>query len=304
MPHPAIVVILVAATEAHDPTTVAMTRATRDALGPDAVVIVQESSATPTTAEAATIGTKVHADAVAALTWTLADRRSAHIAVVLPDGRIVDRDLTFTANDADAERGRAIGLAVVALIPEPAPDPTPVAETATPRPVPPPPSVVHPLVVEAPAPRTKIGIELFGVAATAPIAVGGGIGLRYLSALSPRIAASTRMARIDDASLRTLDAVLGIAPTFDSRTTRWGGRLELGVMQQSVALRDERRSRTIPFGRALAEVSLWPSTSLGVGLAAGVELAFGETQILQGDARVATVPRARFIVEFVVRTAL
>jgi hypothetical protein len=297
MANPAIVVILVAAADAHDPSTVALTRAAREALGPDAVVAVHEVETVPGPADAAAIGAKLHADAVASVTWTLADRRRAHIRVVITtDGHALDRDLDFSPGDADAERGRTIGLTIVALIPESQP-PAPV-----PPPPPPPPPAAAPRAMKRPdvvvVAVPRFGLEAFAVTTSGPFGIGGGLAGRYLPFPSPRIGASLRAGTVADTTLRTIDLTVGIAPQL---LDALGARLEVGATQQSVTLRGEEHSRFVAHARVFGEGVWWTTASVGVGLAAGLELAFGETRVLVGDSPIGSIPRARFIFELSLR---
>lgn len=298
MANPAIVVILVAAADAQDPSTSALTRAAREALGPEAVVVVQEVEKIPKEKEAAAIGAKLHADAVASVTWTLADRRRAHVRVIVTaDGRALDRDLEFAPGDADSERGRTVGLAIVAMVPEAPPrEPEPVV---VPTPVaPPPPKKMEDVAPSARESQPRFGLDVFGLAASGPLGLGGGLAGRFLPFPSPRASASLRSGPIADATLRTIDLTIGIAPQlYDS----FGARVELGLTQQSVTMHGDEQSRLVGTARVLGEATWWTMKSVGIGAAAGVEVAFGETRIVVGDTAVASIPRARFIFELSLR---
>jgi len=293
MAHPAIVVILVAASDAQDPSTAALTRAAREALGPGAVVVVQEVESIPKPADAAAMGAKLHADAVASVTWTLAERRRAHVRVVVTsDGHALDRDLDFAPGDEDAERGRAIGLAIVAMVPDAPPTEPSVA---------PPPEAAAKPPDTAPVVRPRdplFGLDLFAITASGPLGVGGGVAGRLLPFPSPRLGASLRAGSLGDATLRTIDLTLGVAPQLFEGV---GARLELGVTQQSVTLEGEERSRIIGHARVLGEGVWWTMRAFGVGVAAGLEVAFGETRVLVGEAPIGSIPRARFVFELSLR---
>lgn len=298
MANPAIVVILVATSDAQDPTTVALIRVAKESLGPDATVVVQEVDAIPKPADANAIGKKLHADAVASVTWTAAERRRAHVrVVVVADGSTADRDLDFATGDADVERGRTIGLTIVAMVPEKKsepPPPEPVAPPPPPPPSPPPPVETPPARRESP----RFGLDAFALGASGPFSSGGGLGGRFYSV---RVAASLRSGRIADATLRAIDLTAGIAPQLIDGRVSLGARIELGVTQQSVTMAGDERSRFVGLGRVLCETAWWPSPSVGVGLAAGVEIGFGETRILVGDTALASIPRARFLLEISLR---
>ena len=281
MAHPAIIVILVAAADVQNPSTTALTRAAREALGPDAVVVVQEVETNPKPSDAAAVGKKLHADAVASVTWMLPDRRRAHVRVVITsDGHVVDRDLDFTSADADAERGRAVGLAIVATVPEPRDAPTAPAPTP-PRP-------------ETPAePTPRFGLDMFALAASGPFGIGGGVAGRFLPFPSPRLGASLATSTIAEATIRTFGVTVGIAPRLHESI---GARVELGM-----TLHGEERSRVLGNVRVLGEGAWWTSRSFGLGIAAGVEVAFGETRLMVGDTAFGSIPRARFVLELALR---
>jgi hypothetical protein len=301
MANPAIVVILVATADVQDPTTIALTRVVREALGPDATVVVQEVGSIPKPDDATALGKKLHADAVASVTWTSDDRRRAHVRVVIvADGNALDRDLDFAIGDVDVERGRTIGLTIVAMVPEKKPEPEPAVAPPPllppPAPVTPTPIVEQPLPPRAEAPR--FGLDAFGLGASGPLSAGGGLGGRFLVV---RVAAALRSGRIGDATLRAIDLTAGIAPQLVDGRISLGARVELGATQQSVTMRGEEKSRFVSFGRVLGETAWWPSPGVGFGLAAGVEIAFGETRVLVEDTAVGSIPRARFLLELSVR---
>jgi hypothetical protein len=238
------------------------------------------------------------------VTWTLADRRRAHVRVIVTaDGRTLDRDLDFTPGDADTERGRTIGLAIVAMVPEPAPK---TAEPAAPVEAAPM-TTTTTTATTTPIPRKDVslavheplfGLDVFGLAASGPLGIGGGLAGRFLPFPSPRASASLRSGPIADATLRSIDLTIGLAPQlFDGL----GARVELGVTQQSVTREGDEQSRLVGSARVLGEATWWTMRSVGFGIAAGMEVAFGETRVLVGDTPVASIPRARFILELSLR---
>lgn len=305
MANPVVIIVLIASSEAHDPATSSLTRAAREALGPGSVVLLQEVDAPPPAAEG-----KLRPDAVAAVTWTMADRKRAHIKVVIADGRTFERDLNFVVDDADTERGRAIGLAIVGMLPEPSPTviPVPPAPPATPvvaaptakRAAPPSRSV------EATLPASRVGLDVLAIGTTGPLGVGGGIGARWLGGIGVRLGAGMRAGRLTDETwLRTTDVTLGIAPTLTRGSISFVARVELGASQQAVTFRgsggDQHQARYVAHVRALGETTVWATPSVGVALATGVELSFGETRVFIDESRVAMIPRARVVLEIVLR---
>jgi hypothetical protein len=157
----ATLIVLVAAAEATDPTTHAMARATKDALGPAARVVVRETPGDPGDAEAIAAERAENADAVVELSW-IASRegrhRQASVRMHLRNsGRWVDRWITFRPTDADAERGRTLGFAIASILPEAATpgspsSPSPASTVGTTTPTPPAPDGAAPETAPAPTP--------------------------------------------------------------------------------------------------------------------------------------------------------
>jgi hypothetical protein len=117
----ATLIVLVAAGEAADATTRAMARATREALGPVAHVIVRETAGEPGDADVAAVEHSDNPDAVVELSWIgvrESRHRQASVRMHLRTGRWVDRWITFRPTDADGERGRTVGFAIASILPE------------------------------------------------------------------------------------------------------------------------------------------------------------------------------------------
>src|SRR5579872_2394910 len=117
---PAVLVILVGAGEASDPTTAAMDRATRTALTEPTTVEVRESRASaPSDDEAIAIERSAHPIAIVELRWTEPTHRKAILRVhIAEEARWVNRTIPFRATDAFAERGRTLGFAIASMLPE------------------------------------------------------------------------------------------------------------------------------------------------------------------------------------------
>jgi hypothetical protein len=120
----ATLIVLVAAGEAADATTRAMAKATREALGPAAHVVVRETTGEPGDADVAAVERAENPDAVVELSWIgvrESHHRQASVRVHLRTGRWVDRWITFRPTDADGERGRTVGFAIASILPEESP---------------------------------------------------------------------------------------------------------------------------------------------------------------------------------------
>jgi hypothetical protein len=112
---PAILVILVATGEAQDPATLALVSSVEDAAGAALTVRVEETR-TATDAEALRLERGLHAAAVAVVTWHEPPHVSATVRVhIARNDTWTSRRISFTPQDATAERGRTLGLVVAAL---------------------------------------------------------------------------------------------------------------------------------------------------------------------------------------------
>ncbi len=131
MTDPVTLILLVAAGEGSNPTTVAMAHATGDALS-GAPVEVRETPAEPTDADALAVERESHADAVIELIWNDADRRRVTLRVHLPTShRWVERSIGFMPSDPASERGRTLGFAAASVLPDVAHNPTRPDEAAS-----------------------------------------------------------------------------------------------------------------------------------------------------------------------------
>jgi hypothetical protein len=163
----ALLVIVVASGEAHEPATAALLASLEEAVGASLSIRVEEiADGDVTDAAALRVERDQKAAAVATLAWRDAARLNAVVRVhATRTNAWSTRTIAFTAQDATAERGRTLGLVVAAMwlqvqptaAPAPAPPPTtPPPRTApnppTPTPAPrPPPAEKPPAEARAPA---------------------------------------------------------------------------------------------------------------------------------------------------------
>jgi hypothetical protein len=142
MTDPLVIVLLVGAGGAVDPTTSRTAAAMVRTLGADYRVDVREvGAATPGDADALAVEQRVHATAVIELTWTDENHRQAVLrAHIAKTGRWVERTVGFRTADAPIERGRTLGFAAGSMLPQTAagePEETPATAPsgdATPSP--------------------------------------------------------------------------------------------------------------------------------------------------------------------------
>ncbi|MGH7434868.1 MAG: hypothetical protein ACRENE_04270, partial [Polyangiaceae bacterium] len=145
MTDPLVIVLLVGAGGAVDPTSSRTAAAMVRTLGPEYRVEVREVGAgEPGDADALAVEQRTHATAVFELTWTDVNHRQALLrAHIGKTGRWVERTVGFRTADAAAERGRTLGFASGSMLPQTAagePDEAsaaPPSRDATPKPRPP-----------------------------------------------------------------------------------------------------------------------------------------------------------------------
>ncbi len=307
--------VLVTAGASADPSTTALLRAARQALGADANVVLQEYDRTPTDEELSARASAAHAGAVAEVQWLDADRRRATIhAHVDPQGRWIDRQIGFQTSDAPTERGRALGFAIASMLPEewhaeppkvtvvvpPQPPPPPREPVEAPRPVPPP-------------PRGWVGvIEASAIGATGftgyADGVGGSLGGRWMfaSRFGLRLAGGARVGDVSPAqatSLLVYGALGLVALPVHTRSFDLGLRLDFLGMRQSITRPNDVNGASttevkyLPGSDLILEGVWFFSEGVGLALGAGGEVAFGKTDIVVRGQTAASVPAPRFIGE-------
>lgn len=227
------ILLFVATGEGADPTTRAMARATRDALGPGTKVEVRETNGELTEDEALIAEQLAGANAVVDLAWTDSAHRSATLRVhIARTGRWIGRSIGFMPSDASTERGRTIGFTVVSMLPEPNTEPTPQAEgtqpsqpaASVPAAPPPPPQpttpdqarfIEEPPTASAPPRPQAFALDLFALGAWAVGGEGGGgggggVALSWFPVvpLSVRLGGSLRAGSIDAVGSSTMTGAL------------------------------------------------------------------------------------------------
>ncbi len=114
----AILAIVVATGEVHDPATASILAAAQEALGRD-VVVHLVGARQPDEVDPLRLERELGASAVVVVVWRNADRRRARLRLHLAAGdRSTTRDVDFSAADTQAERGRTLGLAAASMWPE------------------------------------------------------------------------------------------------------------------------------------------------------------------------------------------
>jgi hypothetical protein len=324
MGDPFTLVILVAAGGAADPTTYAIERASSQALGRSARVLVHESAATPTDSEALAAAPAAGPSAIVEVTWG-EGHRAAVLRVHLTGTGVanekwLDRTIGFGPNDADAERARTIGFALASMIPEsdpnpappPAPSPAPSAsiavETATPT------QAERAESSDAFA-AARFALDMFAVGAAGLSAgvetAGGGGALEafLLPSFALRFGGAVRAGSLTAArgSVLTLLGSAGIAirPWRPTPARALGAALRLDYVIVSESLSHDSpagptastRSRALSGADAIVEFDWLCAPSVEILLGAGVEEMFATTHIDLNGALAATLPPTSALAE-------
>jgi hypothetical protein len=319
-----VVVILVAAEDARDPATTAMTATTQEALGPDAIVVVREVAAMPPDDEAERLEGTLHAEAVVEVTWPGATHDRAHLRVhvLTASPPWAERDLVFAAADAQGERGRTIAFTVAAMLPAPVVRDVDAAAPSRDRapPVTPPPVVApeRPVAARVEArPRAA-----FDLAAAAALGVrgnagglGGEVGARWSPARSIWLAgfASAMLGDMEvaQATSRSIRLAAGVAwePLVAESTQPFGVGLVLdfgasrhALTRTIVGASPVNAARWIGVGQLRVELTWWFLRQTALVSSLGAELAFGPTHVLVDGRTAETIPLFRGLFALGVRS--
>lgn len=309
-----VLVVLVAAGD--DPTsTDAAAQAARAALSPASSVIVHRAAPSDD-ASALDYERAAGADAVVVLTSS----RSVGTRVRLRIHRRAsdawhEREFVFEGADNPGERGRTLGFALASMFPEPGPSPAAAAaEPASALPAVPeatPNERVAPAApVSPPALRASIDAAVIaGVGLDGPAGgVGGRVGGGWLVAprTAVRIDASARREEVPSAQSTSLLITAGPGFVFDLVPSGPGRAFGAAARGSAIAIVHIHRrvgdgptpvskSRWLPGVAAVLEGSLRLSESTSLLAAAGLEAAFGYTDLVVNGRKVATIPPLRAI---------
>jgi hypothetical protein len=327
---PAIVLVLLLASDAADPATQAVIPAMRRPLGDDTVVLVQQSDAPRADADALELAHHVHALSAVSLSWQDAAHTRVHVRVLLSKGgQRYDYDLAFRPEDQPLERGRAIGLAMTPVLtwavgPTDAPPPAENRSATVPETLPA--TKQEPPVVEQPpeppvVPSRGTRTFSFDLAGSATVGIGGNalgagpVAALRASVLGPFSLHATGGARFGAVSAASATAMtLGVGGGIAARIVRVGTPahgLELGVRADVLALQIDlsedaggtsiRRSRWLTAVDVVAEAAWSLDPHFAITAGAGAEIAAGPTSVTVGGTPVDTIPVGRAVGELGVR---
>jgi hypothetical protein len=318
MGDPLSVVILVAAGGAAEPTTLAIERATNEALGRSARVVVRESAGAPTDGEALAASTEAGEDAAVEVTWADAGHRLVMLRVHLAGrARWLDRTIGFGASDADGERGRTIGFALASMLPEAAGGASDAPAPAFPAPALAPPSPPAPELDESRGPvgrELRYALDLVGIGAAGGAGemqggAGGALETFVSSRLSIRVGGAVRAGPVEGARAWTLTlrgaAGLAVRPWGDTASHGFAMALRADYVVESQSVTHyapdgpdvSTRSRLLSGLDALIDAEWRLARNADALVGVGIEEIFGTTYIDLNGARVATLPPFRAVAE-------
>jgi hypothetical protein len=303
-----LVVIWTLASELSSPSTVAMSRATHDALGATSEVRT----------EAAPPGDGLRPQSLAQVSgwvrvsWDSAEHRRARLLCYLPAlDRWIDREVAFSPSDPESERGRTLGFLVASIFIDAGVVPPSSERGVRVSPPPAAPSTPPPTIEDEPSEPSKPRLTSLGAAAevTGPgTATGFGAWLAVeRSVLGSELwlggAARARFGSVSEAQATSRLLALGFQATWlawtPSSKSRVGVRGGASVAQLSMAhLSDDDAGVPEAQSRFLAVFELVlhsryhfaPASALAVDL--GAQVLSGKTEIYVHQRRVGTWPHA------------
>lgn len=311
MSEPLVLVVLLGTSP--DPTADAIMTTARRALGPEAIVLA-ETSATTSDDDALAIAERVHARAVARVTWADGSFRVARLHVHVAPSSSSDwanDEITFQPQDVASEKGRTVGYTLASMVQRieqeheaaapKAPPPAP------PPPTPPPAPSVAPTerpLARPPASRSALDVHVHGIGVIGADAsgVGGGGAVRWWpgSHIGFRAGAGARGGRIEAANASTTTVSLAVGPgyrTMIATTLELGLRADFVVLRHAVTREDTTHARWLGAVDLLVELGWAVSAHGGVVASLGSEVALGTTSIRVGGADVGDLPTLRGIAE-------
>ena len=309
-----VILVFVDAVDAGSPLPVAVARAAEEALGPDVTVSTRRLAGDSPLNALVDSAREEHATIVARITWTDEKRTSARLEVAATDASFVrSSTVSFDAGDPVAERGRALGLVLAALV---APEKQAHLERARTAQATAPPAVAVAASAPLPQPERRLALDAavegglpLGGAGTS---VGGALGLRWNPSrrIGLRVGGQARFGEVARAQSNAVDlavaagvALFAIAPPPSKDGLALALRLDALLLYQSLShLSDDdpapvRSARLLPGAMVLAEAQWAVSPTLALVLAAGTEIAFGQTDVYVHQEKVAELAPFRLIVQ-------
>ncbi len=317
MADPLVVLVLVAAGASAPAETSSMTAAAQRALGPDAVMLVEQPTSLPSEDDAAALADRVRAEAVAEVDWAgpLHTRVVLHIRPVQQQAW-VERAIDFAPTDPRDEYGRTIGFAIASMIASASGKP--MSQPPAPPERPPPSAASQPAASDqgptlpstSPVGPSSVRVKRWALQVAAvvsdPPAAAGGIAtadVSVLSGLGAEVTTGLRLGTLPEAqaTLSAFQVGAGVRwALFASPSARpFEGDLGAALLATDLTVTRESvsRSRWAPEARVEVDCAwFFVTPDLGLSLGAGVEATLGNTRIAVGNDIVATIPPFRAIV--------
>jgi hypothetical protein len=314
-----VLVLVIASSSEYDPSLGAIAQGARDALVPDARIVVEPRTAAPSDEGAIDLGSSAHATAVVEVMWADGLGRKVRVRVhVVGEPIWREREISFRTDDDAGERGRTIGLALGTMIGEsgrPLEPPSVPPEGAPPPPAPtadtPPPPVAPRRIPDRPEAVRRFGAR---VAATTAVASSGSgpmfgvafdVGWWLSTSLRLHAVGGGRLgtlATAGDARVTTLAMGGGITwQPFIWRSFAVGPRVDLLALYDGVRLRESSGTQTemrwVPGADVMIDGAWRLAPWLTVVVDVGAEGALGTARVFVGEERVATIAPVRFIAQ-------
>lgn len=314
-----LILVFVDAHDAATPLPGALARAAEEALGVGVSVSIRTLDQPPASAIALAGAARTeHAAAAARIAWVDERRAEARLEVAGADGGPPrTATVAFAESDPLAERGRALGLVLAALLaPEKqaraereaaarevaATTPTVAVSQSPPPPLPP-----------APSRRFALDAAVEGGFAVsgAGSGVGGALGLRWYAGqrFGLRAGVQARFGNVDKAQASALDVAVAagllvfLRPPLEERRLSVAIRADALLIYQSLThlssddAEPVRGWRLLPGAAALLEAQWAISPTLALLVGGGSEIAFGRTDVVVHQQKVAELSPFRLIAQ-------
>lgn len=335
MSDPLIVVVLLAG-QAGDPITDGILAATKQALGPSAVVL-SEATTEPvgvSDVDALAIGERAHARAIARVTWADASHTVArlHVHVGAATASWSDDEISFSSRDVSGEKARTVGYTLATMVQrieqqaqaaelqekqqldrqreqareQDQRERQRVAAEAARTSRDSAPATPHTVGQDG----LEIQAAAIGALADAATSLGGDARARWWlrgSRLGVHAVVGARFGRVREADASSMTAFGGAGPSFRFFTLARGfelaARADVMLMRHAMTRAATATTAELSHDRWLGaldfalEASWSFSEQLGVMVAGGAEVAFGTTTVSVGGSRVADIPPIRAMAE-------
>ena len=305
----ALAIVVLLAGEADDPVAAPMARATEEALGARAQVVLRETWQLPGDDDAANVGRGLRAEAVVEVMWSDSSHTRAIVRVLPLDPQEphepwVQRQIVFGKDDAASERGRTLGFAAASMIPSAPGGPGDAAAARPEATTPAPPPHLSPPVpqqrVDGPPARSysaQQGAGLLEALAVGTVANGEGPGVggslagevSFARHFGARLGGEARTATVPSVAATALTLLVTPGLTWRPFGPARGRPFAVGTRAEALlgvyALSHAGISAPVqwsPGVRALVDAAWMLGEGAGVCLAVGGEVPLRNVQVVEG----------------------